>query len=99
MANRKSSIVKKLRGAVVANRVNPDEPKGIAGRAAPLFELSELERYCYDALSDDLERLGVLSVTDRGAVYDAAVNLAELHWFREKLKEIGVPTLYSIRTK
>jgi len=89
MDNRKSSVVNKLRGTVVANRVNPDEPKGIAGRADPVFDLSDMERYCYDVLTEDLERLGVLSVTDRAAMYDAAVNLAELRDFRAQLAEIG----------
>ena len=89
MSNRKSSVLKKLQGTVVSNRVNPDEPRGIAGRAKPVFELSDMERYCYDVLTEDLELLGVLSVTDRTAIYDAAVNLAELQDFRARIKEVG----------
>ena len=89
MPGRKSTILKQLQGTARIDRTNPDEPNGVAGLPDPVFELSELERYCYEVLSEDLAVLGILSVTDRAAIYDAAVNLAELHSFREQLKEIG----------
>ena len=88
MPARKPSALKKRQGTEQKCRVNGQEPQPILGRPELYGKLTEAELRYYDRIAADLSAMGVLAVTDGGALYDAAINLASLDAIRAEIRTL-----------